>query len=61
MISVGNVELDAMIQELQLQVVSMSEKNVAKAGEIASLKAQNAELVKRIEDSKQTSTPEVKQ
>lgn len=59
MISVGNVELDAIIQELQLQVVSLSERNAQKAATIAALQAVNAELAKRIEAEKQPFVPAV--
>ena len=55
MINTGNIEIDAIIAELESQVLGLIEHNAAKAGRIALLQQQNTELLKK-EEAKPNAT-----
>jgi hypothetical protein len=52
MITTGQPNLDGIITELEAIVLGMVEGNALKAGDIATLKAENADLKKQVEELK---------
>jgi hypothetical protein len=49
MIQTGNPEIDAVIVELEGQIMALTEQNALKAGALATVRVQMADLTKRVE------------